>query len=773
MLWAVAMACSHPIAVDAGADSDGGDAGNDGGAPKPFAVGYPQLPYGGGPLLWPVRLVTLTPSNQSHETEIERFTDQVFESSWWGTVSTAYGLDAGAWSTVHLTGPAMAGTRIDFAEVSTYCLNGLVEAGIPLDGQTLAIVVLSDNAYPAEAAAYHWTLDGTDECATMGFPPDGEGGLGSLAFSMTHEIAEAITDPGYYSYAFQGSWAPPPFFSLWAPPGIRTEAADLCQDEIFDETFGDGGALYATVWSNAAAADGGDPCIPARPAPYYTVRSSQNWVPVMPGKPATLSLDGWSTAPVSNWFLWLEASYSSNNLSTLQPSVAFQSPLGTGLTSLGNPYPLMNAGVTGEISLTMDPWALPGDYASIEIHSLTRDPADLTPLIDGDFSHDWYVGFYVPGLLPDAGPTGGWPTPGDAGFLDAGSGCLPGAGWDLGTITTYSGSLYQQLISADLNGDGMLDLIAMQPSNYGAPALLDVLFGQSDGGLGRPFHYQGGDGYALAAADLGSLGFPDLIVSNDSAVNILVNQLGTGLAAPYYLPTANPALYAIGVGDLNGDGFADLVVGTEMLLSQGDGGLGNPLSLPIQIGEVSSVVVTDFNGDGLADIALGSLSGDTIVVLLNEGDGGFSPTSYPLGAGGYSLALAVVFRQGGPPDICYSNEIAIGMLSNSGEGSFSRGESFPGAAVSGVAESILTADINGDCIPDVVASGSCDCAEDAGTVFVLYGRTDGGFSPPTSLVSFAPFPSGVAFFGSVNAAHAIAVANPSGGFTVIGDASKH
>src|SRR4029077_12665037 len=115
--------------------------------------------------------------------------------------------------------------------------------------------------------------------------------------------------------------------------------------------------------------------------------------------------------------------------------------------------------------------------------------------------------------------------------------------------------------------------------------------------------------------------------------------------------------YSIVVADLNGDGWPDLMTTTtnaggdvSVLIGNGDGTFQTEVNYSLDADYQSPAVVADVNGDGKADILVGSLyclggvalPHGCVSVLLGRGDGTFQDvvTYYSGGPIGGWLAVA-------------------------------------------------------------------------------------------------------------------------------------
>ena len=386
----------------------------------------------------------------------------------------------------------------------------------------------------------------------------------------------------------------------------------------------------------------------------------------------------------------------------------------------------------------------------------------------------------------DAGADGG----ADAGHesaLDAG-GCIRGVASNLNSSVTYPApGPYLPLISADLNNDGLLDLVAPYDSSSG----FDVFLALPDGGLTAAINYPGNTSPVVAVADVNQDGWPDLVVGDALALDIdLYFNTGTGdLIRKSSIPTTYGYATAIGVGDFNADGFPDIVVSEFLSFAEGTtaeiffGGRGGSFDAPVTLTELQGtfpfvneqIIVADLNDDGLPDIvasyAPDQLHQHEVAVLFNKSDGGFQMATY-----GVYGDIALLTPASGPPDILVVHYGGFGpsylqVLRNMA-GAFSLGELYSvDAGNAGLWYTV--GDFNGDCIPDVVLTEPGACGSAGAAINVFYGDGQGGFDTPEPVTPAGDGPFYAAPIGPVESPRALAVFDFCNGLEVYGDATRH
>ncbi len=237
---------------------------------------------------------------------------------------------------------------------------------------------------------------------------------------------------------------------------------------------------------------------------------------------------------------------------------------------------------------------------------------------------------------------------------------------------------------------------------------------------------------SVQQSDLNGDGLIDLIANGGSSVSILMgNGDGTFQSGAQY--STQVGVSGSVTRDINRDGITDVVVvggegRVDVVIGNGDGSFKERVSYDAGIG--SDVTAEDFNDDGYADLAITLAGEDKIGVLFGNGDGSFgSMTRIDAGIGDSPAHVASAdFNGDGAKDLVVSNEGSgtVNIYIGNRDGSFKGGVSF---GVGTTPSDITTSDFNGDGWEDFVVS-----TQDAGgNVRVFLGNGDASFRAPLSL----------------------------------------
>jgi hypothetical protein len=132
------------------------------------------------------------------------------------------------------------------------------------------------------------------------------------------------------------------------------------------------------------------------------------------------------------------------------------------------------------------------------------------------------------------------------------------------------------------------------------------------------------------------------------------------------------------------------------------------------------------------------------MVLLNQGaGGGFLFGSNLLAAGIPSVGD---FDGNGDQDVAVTNNTGVSVFLNQGDGSMVASGFTPVNFPSdGYPHPIAVADLNGDCLPDLVVPSSHGCDPPAaGALYALLGSADGGFQVTDLMSGGLAHPWGIA-----------------------------
>jgi hypothetical protein len=311
-------------------------------------------------------------------------------------------------------------------------------------------------------------------------------------------------------------------------------------------------------------------------------------------------------------------------------------------------------------------------------------------------------------------------------FLNNGDGTLRAS------VSYPIGSQPNQMVGADFDGDGFVDLAiangelcgpyCCSPDCY---ARVAVLRNRGDGTFAAPSFWstQGSWATSLLVGDVNGDRAPDLVTMNYNSADfaVLLNRGdGTFAKSVNYLLSGSDYPRSIAMGDVDGDGALDMLVGVAspygarfaVLLNDGHGVFHETSTY--QQGDAgtfgylfaTTMLLADFSATGRNDLVASDTNADD-VYLFPHADGGVfgSPTTYDAGSARGEL-VAADFDGDGNLDVAMPTwdratptQQAITILFNRGHGVLAPPQRWP-ALEPGAGTA--AADLNGDGHPDIV-----------------------------------------------------------------------
>ena len=331
-------------------------------------------------------------------------------------------------------------------------------------------------------------------------------------------------------------------------------------------------------------------------------------------------------------------------------------------------------------------------------------------VVTGNFNADAFTD--VVALSTISPPTPGYQSSSLKTYLSTAAGAFASP------ILTLAGNNPLFLASADLNGDGLPDVVS---ASFNDGALAIFINNQSTPGTFNPGVFLNSPGASqVAIADMTGDGLADL-VSADFNVSLFVQTSPGSFAAP--VPLYSGGANWVALGDLNGDGAPDVAltdaVGVKVLMHTGAPSATTytaPASVFTQTNNLNVVggnivAIADVDGDGLNDLiitdpgATGGMAPTVNILIQSPASHGtfLPPVSYGIATQDLPQSILMKDLQGsGKLDIVIGglNNVTVLLHDPANPGKFLAATVYPAPG----ANEIAVADINGDGKPDIVVS---------------------------------------------------------------------
>jgi hypothetical protein len=281
-----------------------------------LAQRLPRVVYRGGPFLRHLRIVTITFSTDDAGlvTRLEQFGNTIARTSWWRAITEGYCAKEGDCIGEGQPGLSVRLTETLPAQVHAVEISALLRTEAragrlgAIDANTVLLVYLpkgvglKDAFVPSYCGdgprAYHKALRFDDKSVGYAVMPRCSDEA-ALTGSASHELLELATNPDTAKRGF--AFVQSSDNSGFTAAGV--EAMDPCGIIAREKETVESGFVVRRAWSNRAAAQGHDPCVPtATDRPYLAL------VPRLPtvrvtkeGDRVTISMDAAASQPVGEW----------------------------------------------------------------------------------------------------------------------------------------------------------------------------------------------------------------------------------------------------------------------------------------------------------------------------------------------------------------------------------------------------------------------------------------------------------------------------------------
>jgi hypothetical protein len=252
-----------------------------------------------------------------------------------------------------------------------------------------------------------------------------------------------------------------------------------------------------------------------------------------------------------------------------------------------------------------------------------------------------------------------------------------------GTFVTHGtyavGSRPLDVTVADVNGDGHLDLIVGHDTTFGP----SVLLGDGTGTFVlQPALSTISNPEKPIVADIDHDGRPDIVVDSYNGTGVYFYKgNGDGTFQTAVSIGGSSSTFDVALADLNEDGNLDVIATHEattnsmyIFLGNGNGTFQAPV-VSTPIASAWSIALADLNKDGHLDIVISTRNGGGIVALLGNGDGTLQTPTTVVATGSYQSIAAGDLNVDGNVDIVGASNSTLQYIPGNGDGTFQASQS--------------------------------------------------------------------------------------------------